>query len=216
MRSCNGSSMRATHALLAPALAAGALMLAPASAHADVDSLVTVGVGAQYAYVSAKSIAGDQAPERQYGFVSRLKVLRFLGAEATTNFDEDPHTQRDRILSPRYQVGAMLNLIPTEDFNLFLVGGTGAQRASDLFNAKGATTSFHAGPGLEIFIGSHVAVGGDFRFRMPGPSFIKEEVQDQISTQQALMATGGTPAKTIDANVGPRTWQANFTLSFYL
>ena len=66
-----------------------------------------------------------------------------------------------------------------------------------------------------VFVGSHVSIGGDVRFRMPGPAHIRAEVEEQISEQQALTATGESP-KPIEANVGPRTWQANFNLSFYL
>lgn len=189
---------------------------APAVAHADVDSLFTVGLGAQYSYLTPSVGARDDAPERMFGLVSRLKMLHFLGAEAATNFDQDPDTQGDRILSPRYQLGAMLNLVPTEDFNLFAVFGTGAQRAGDLFSLQGDTTSLHFGPGLEVFIGQHVAVGGDVRWRLPGPAYIRGEVEEQITTE-ALSRTGeAEEAPTVEANVGPRIWQANFTVSFYL
>lgn len=187
---------------------------APGEARADVDSLFTVGLGAQYSYLTPDVGARDEAPERMFGLVSRLKMLRFLGAEAATNFDQDPGSQGDRILSPRYQVGAMLNLVPTEDFNLFAVAGTGAQRAGDLFAWDGTSTSLHFGPGLEVFVGEHVALGGDVRWRMPGPAYIKEEVEAQITTE-ALTRTGGEPP-TVEANVGPRLWQANFTVSVYL
>lgn len=188
--------------------------VAPSEARADVDSLFTLGLGAQYSYLTPNVGARDNAPERMFGLVSRLKVLRFLGAEAATNFDQDPGSQSGRILSPRYQVGAMLNLIPTADFNFFGVVGTGAQRTNDLFAWDGPSTSLHFGPGLEVFVGEHVALGGDIRWRMPGAAYIQDEVEAQITTE-ALTTTDGAPA-TVEANVGPRVWQANFTVSFYL
>jgi hypothetical protein len=195
----------------------GALVAtAPGEARADVDSMFTLGVGAQYSYVAPDVGSQDGAPERMFGLVTRLKVLHFLGAEAGTNFDQDPGTQQNRILSPRYQVGAMLNLLPLEHFNLFAVGGTGAQRGGDLFDLEGKSTSFHFGPGLEVFVGDHVAVGGDVRWRMPGPGAVKEEVEARLATE-ALSRTGSAdePA-TLEIDAGPRVWQANFTVSFYL
>ena len=205
------------------ALTIGSVLLgicsAPGVAQADVDSLFTLGVGAQYGFLTDAVSDRDGAPERQLGLVSRLKILRFLGAEAATSFDQDPGSQSGRILSPRYQVGAMLNLVPTEHFNLFGVAGTGAQSAGDLFSVGGRTTSFHFGPGLEVFLGEHVAVGGDVRWRMPGPAYIRTEVEAQIEAQ-ALSWEENPEASSepieVEAKVGPRTWQANFTVSFYL
>jgi hypothetical protein len=197
---------------------AACVAASPGNARADVDDWFTLGLGAQYGYVASGSEDATEAPERQFGFVSRLKVLKFLGAEVTTSFDQDPGTQRERILSPRYQIGAMLNLVPTEYFNLFAVAGTGAQRAGDLFSVQGASTSLHFGPGLEVFVSDHVAVGGDVRWRLPGPAYIKDEVETQIESQADALGReapeGGTPA--IEADVGPRLWQANFTVSVYL
>jgi len=197
---------------------AALIAASPGTARAEVDDWFTLGLGAQYSYVGSGSEDAAEAPARQFAFVSRLKVLKFFGAEVTTAFDEDPNSQSDRILSPRYQIGAMLNLVPTEYFNLFAVAGTGAQSAGDLFSVKGASTSLHFGPGLEVFVSDHVAVGGDVRWRLPGPAYIKDEVEAQIESRtDALVREGqGTTAPSVEAEVGPRIWQANFTVSVYL
>lgn len=197
---------------------AALIAASPGTARADVDDWFTLGLGAQYGFVSSGSEDASEAPARQFGFVSRLKVLKFIGAEVTTAFDEDPGSQRDRILSPRYQIGAMLNLVPTEYFNLFGVAGTGAQSAGDLFSIDGATTSLYFGPGLEVFVTDHVAVGGDVRWRLPGPAYIKGEVEAQIESQADALSPEGLEAgaPAIEAEVGPRLWQANFTVSLYL
>ena len=194
-----------------------AAAVAPSAASADVDSLFTLGVGAQYAYVPSDAAGQEGAATRQMGLVSRAKILKFLGVEAATQIDQDPSTQQERLLSPRDQIGAMLNLIPTEHFNLFAVGGTGAHNAGDLFNSKAEDLSFHFGPGLEIFVGDHVALGADARFRMAGPTAIREKVESSIRqslTAEALTRDGAP--ETIDVDVGVKVWQANFTVSFYL
>jgi len=207
--------MNAQSALFAVLCSAAAVV--PTAAHADVDSLFTLGVGAQYAYVPTDAAGQEGAATRQMGLVSRAKILRFLGVEATTQIDQDPSTQEFRLLSPRYQIGAMLNLIPTEHFNLFAVGGTGAHSAGHLFNAKAEDLSFHFGPGLEIFVGDHIALGADARFRMAGPRAMREQVESAIGqslTAEALTRDGAP--ETIDVDVGIKVWQANFTVSFYL
>jgi hypothetical protein len=195
--------------------AATLLSIAPGAASADVDSLFTLGVGAQYAYVPTGAAAEDGAPTRQLGFVGRAKLLKFLGVEASTQFDQDPGTQNERLLSPRYQVGAMLNLVPTEYFNLFAVGGTGAHSPGALFDSQAEDMSFHFGPGLEVFVGDHVALGVDARFRMSGPAAIRKEVE---SIQQALRAEplSTEPQPPIEVEVGAKVWQANFMVAVYL
>jgi hypothetical protein len=181
-----------------------ALLLAAGTAGAASNSLLTAGVGAQYSYVSPDVASNPDAAGHQYGLVGRVKVLRFLGVEGVAQFDQDPKTQERRHLSPRFQLGAMLNLIPTSYFNLFAVAGLGAYRAGDLFNLDGRTTSFHGGPGLEVYLGDHVAVGGDVRFRVPGPHYLKEAVKRDLDTQP------------VQDMVGLHVWQANFTVSYYL
>lgn len=181
-----------------------ALALSAAPAAADSDSLLTLGVGAQYSYVSPQVAGTPEVAGHQYGLVGRLKVLRFLGVEGVTQLDQDPKTQADRHLSPRYQLGAMLNLLPTDYFTLFVVAGIGAHDAGDLFDLNGRSTSFHGGPGLEVYLGDHVALGGDVRFRVPGPHFVKDAVQREMSVEP------------VEELVNLRVWQANFTLAYYL
>lgn len=181
-----------------------ALAATPFTASADVDSLLTVGVGAQYSFVTDSVARDPEAPRRQYGLVGRIKMLRFLGLEVAGQLDENPHTQHERVLSPRYQLGVMLNLVPTRWFNLYVVGGLGAHAGSDLLDLDGETTSVHAGPGLELFFSEHLAVGLDVRFRAPGPNHVKAEVVDELS------------ARPVDEAVGLRVWQANVMAAWYL
>jgi hypothetical protein len=182
----------------------GGVMLTAGQAAADSNSWVTMGVGAQYSFVSPGVAENPDAAGHQYGLVGRLKLLRFLGVEGVAQLDQDPKTQEERHLSPRYQLAAMLNLVPTDYFNVFLAAGTGAYDAGDLFDLNGRSTSFHGGPGLELYFGDHVAVGGDVRFRMPGPHYIKEAVKRELAPEP------------VEDMVGLQVWQANFTVSYYL
>jgi hypothetical protein len=184
------------------AIVVGMFTAAPASA--AVDSWFTAGVGAQYSIVSDGVAQKTTTPGVQYGLVGRLKILKFLGIEMSTAFDQDPKTQDQRHLSPRYQIGAMVNVVPTRWFNLFVVAGTGAHGVGDLFDINGDTTSFHAGPGLEIFIGEHFAFGGDVRFRVPGPTWLKDQVKQELSLEPVNDAT------TLDV------WQVNLLAGVYL
>jgi len=180
------------------------LTLAAAPAVADSGDLLTVGLGGQFSYVTPGVAARETTAEHQYGFITRLKMLRFLGVEAVGQLDEDPNTQDQRILSPRFQLGLMLNLVPTDVFNFFVVAGTGAHNPADLFDLDGPTTSFQGGPGFEVFVGEHMALGADVRFRMPGPRFVKEEVLRTLSSAP------------VDKNVNLEVWQTNFSFSYYL
>ena len=183
-----------------------ALLLAAPAARAENNSWATVGVGAQFGYLPGGAPEAAQAlvPGHQYGVMMRAEAGRFLGLEFAAQLDQDPSTQDLRILSPRYQVGLIVNLIPTEWFDLYAAAGFGAHEGGDLFTLAGATTSLHAGPGLEVFVGDHLAVGADLRWRVPGPEYVKSQVRESLSTEP------------VDELVGLEVWQANLHLSWYL
>ena len=180
------------------------VLLMAGAARADNTSWFTAGVGAQYSFVPGSGAALPEQPGMQYGVVSRLKLLKFVGLEFTAQLDEDPNTQALRHLSPRYQLGAMLNVVPTRHFNLFVVGGLGAHSMADLVDPNGRTTSLHVGPGVEVYLGQHTALGGDVRWRAAGPSYVQARVREELS-----IAPVGELA-------GLDLWQVNFTLSWYL
>ena len=171
------------------------------------DSLLTLGVGAQYGFVSSSvSEESPDAPDHQYGLVTRLKLLRFIGLEAATQLDHDPGSQTSRLLSPRYQLGLMANL-PIRYVSIFAIGGIAAHNGGDLVSPSGATTSFHLGAGVEFFVGEHLALGGDLRYRVPGVRNVQERIE--------RIQTG------VDAPEAPEgglfdVWQINFTISYYL
>ncbi len=182
-------------------LAVVALTVAPALA--DSNSVVTLGVGAQYGFVSGSvSDAHRDAPEHQYGLVTRLKLIRFLGLEVATQLDQDPKTQDQRLLSPRFQLALMANVFPSDHVNIFVAGGLAAHEAGDLFDVSGETTSYHVGPGFELFAGPHLAFGGDLRARIPNAGAVRAQVEEELS---AAPITG-----LLDV------WQANLTVSYYL
>ncbi len=178
------------------------LLSLPAGAFADNNSLFTLGMGAQYAFAQPQQQNAAQT-KFQYGALGRLKLLRFLGVEASVLLDQDPKSQEKRLLSPRYQLGFMLNLIPTDYFHLYGIAGVGAHEFKDIHDMDGETTSFFMGPGLEIFLGEHLALGGDLRFRLQGPHQIKEEIRDEMSPEP------------VDRALSLEVWQGNFTLSYY-
>lgn len=189
--------MRLTRAITAVVV----LLATPALAASN--SVVTLGVGAQYGFVSGEvSDAHSDAPEHQYGLLARLKLVRFLGLEVASQLDHDPKTQGERLLSPRYQVSLMANLFPSDKVNIFVAGGLAAHELGDLFDASAETTSYHLGPGLELFLGEHLALGGDVRVRVPNAAHVRARVNDELS---AAPVTGIL-----------EVWQANLTISYYL
>ncbi len=182
-------------------ITAVALLAGPAIAASN--SVVTVGAGAQYGFVSGEvARAHDDAPEHQYGLLARLKIVRFIGLEIATQLDHDPKTQRGRLLSPRIQIALMANLFPSDYVNIFVVGGFASHDFGDLFDPNGRTTSYHVGSGLEFFLGDHLAVGGDIRARIPNADYVKAQVVDELSS---------APITGL-LNV----WQANLSFSYYL
>lgn len=180
-----------------------ALAVCAGPAVAASNSVVTAGAGVQYGFVSGDvAQQNPAAPEHQYGLVGRLKVIRFIGLELGAQLDQDPKTQRERLLSPRLQVALMANVFPSDYVNLFIAGGFASHELGDLFDPSGTTTSYHVGPGLEVFVGDHLAVGGDLRARIPNAGYVKAQVTDELS---AAPITG-----LLDV------WQANLTVAYYL
>ncbi|MFN3201764.1 MAG: hypothetical protein ACE366_25390 [Bradymonadia bacterium] len=183
-------------------IALGLCISGPAAA--DSDSWFTLGGGAHYSFVQDQVSENPEVGQMHYGLLTRAKILRFVGLEASWQLDHEAGSQADRILSPRYQLGLMLNLVPTKYFTLFGVLGTGAHEAGHLINLNGASTSLFTGGGLEVYLGDHVAVGFDLRFRLPGPYHLKEEVVEERSSEPLEEA--------LQFNV----WQANMMVAWYL
>ena len=172
-------------------------------ARAEVNDWFTAGLGARYGFGAAGD-ADAQQPAYQYGLVTRVKVLRFLGLELSHQLDDDPATQAQRALSPRHSLSLLLNLVPTDHFNLFVSAGFGAQNLGDLLDLNGRTTSLQAGPGLEVYLSDHVALGADVRWRVPGPNHLKREMLDTFS------------ADPLDDLFRAEDWQLSLSVSYYL
>lgn len=178
--------------------------LSATQAHANSDDWFTLGGGAQYSYVQGDVAQDPEVGQLQYGLLTRAKILRFVGLEASWQLDHEAGTQSERLLSPRYSLGLMLNLVPTEYFTLYGITGTGAHEVGHLIDLDGDTTSLFVGGGLEIYVGDHFAVGGDLRFRLPGPRHVKEEVVETRSSDPV------EDALRFDV------WQANVMVAWYL
>ncbi|MCA9546144.1 MAG: outer membrane beta-barrel protein [Myxococcales bacterium] len=184
-------------------LAALASLLTAAPALADNTSLITLGLGGQYGFGSPAAAEAPDAARYQYGVLTRVKLLRFIGLEFAAQLDEHPASQAERILSPRFQVGALLHVIPTDWFSLYAAAGLGAHALSDTLNLDGASTSIFVGPGLEVFLGDHLTLGLDVRVRAPGPHHLKREVVDTMSSE---------PLADL---VRLDQWQGNVSLAWY-
>ena len=173
-------------------------------ARADRHGLVALGAGPQFSYVPDKVSSIEETPSVQYGLVSRLKLLGITGIETTFQLDQDAGTQGSRHLSPRYQLGVLLNLVPTRYFTLFAVTGTGAHSVTDLWDINGESTSLHLGGGVEVFVERRYTVGMDLRFRVPGPRRVRELMKEERREDSVREA------------MSFRVWQVNLSAVFYL
>lgn len=185
------------------ALTLFASLLAAGPAVADNTSLITLGVGGQYGFGSPAAAEAPDAARYQYGVLTRVKLLRFIGLEFAAQLDEHPASQAERVLSPRFQIGALLHVIPTDWFSVYAAAGLGAHTLSDTLDLDGTTTSVFVGPGLEVYLGDHLTLGLDVRVRAPGPNHLKREVVDTMSSD---------PLQDL---VRLDQWQGNVSLAWY-
>jgi hypothetical protein len=147
------------------------------TAHAGSNSLFTLGFGAELGWGRHSPLDG----ERQNSFVgeitARLRIFRILGAQFAYNLASAEETG---VLSftHKFRITFALYLLPTEHVSIYVLGGYGARDIRDLGTLTGATNTYHAGVGTELYIGRRFAITLEYLWLIPGYASMEQAISD--------------------------------------
>lgn len=172
------------------------------SAHGGSNSLITLGFGAELGL----SRSNQPGLDSDYGFLAeitaRLRLFRFLGASFSYNLGSASGAG-ELSFSSKFRLTGLLYLYPGERASVYVIGGFGSRDIRDIVDLHGATTSYHIGAGIEIYLGRRFAFHADYLWVIPGSASIHQTIDSHTEeTVQALEAEAmgvepaATPAQT--------------------
>ena len=178
-------------------------------AMAGSDSIVAFGMGT-HTTVQYRSSFGqtESAVGFGQGLNARLRLLYIFGLEFGYDYNQLNSRDDFSVSAPALSWSGLLYLIPTKYFSLYLHGGLGGKSFSDIFSYKGGATSYHAGSGLEVYVGRHWTVTADFRIHVPGVT--------TVMTRSLKQGMNGTPPPTATEQYNFKNYQLSFGIKYYI
>ena len=160
-------------------------VLVASVASAGSKSLITFGLGTSVG-VSRHTPMGQDTKSAFSGELNlKLKMLHCLAVEFAYSPVDKLQTGDALTFDSRFRISAALYIIPTYPVNVYLKGGLGGGKFTDTFKAKGETTSYHAGAGLDWHIGDHFVLGAEFLLLIPGVTSITQTLSTQVTGEIA-------------------------------
>ncbi|MCA9518943.1 MAG: outer membrane beta-barrel protein [Myxococcales bacterium] len=136
--------------------------------------------------------------------------LRFnLQDEAAVTVDDGPQ------YAARYRTTALVYVVPTDVVSVYLGGGIGAVKGSELLSTGAAGSSYHAGIGAEWYVSDLVALDASFMMIIPGWRSVERDVERRADLEIARYKanpSGGTPTVPSDLPIGDYVSLNNFEL----
>ena len=155
------------------------LLALPGSPAALADtSWLELGVGTHTGFSRGKPTPGGTPSGPVAGATAQVRVLRIFGAELGLTLAERAGEREFEVLLPTYRVSALVVIMPKEQADLFLRVGLGANESGDLFDPRGATSSYHLGPGLELILLPRLFLSMDLLFHLPGVSPVRKRLEE--------------------------------------
>lgn len=137
---------------------------------ADEEDLGSFSIGPAGGYLRAK---GSDRGTWFGGVQARLRILRFLAAEASVTFHQSRYEDNDIVVTQYpVQLTAMLYIIPVGPVRPYILGGVGwyytrIDYRDDLDFIDDQTDHFfgvHLGAGVELMLGRHASIDVDARY----------------------------------------------------
>jgi len=157
---------------------------------ADVDDVVTLGVGAGMVYTAAPGQVDVSATAVHFNL--RAKVLYFLGVDlmlspGASNFESGQP-------KPRFRLSGLLYPITSRYFSFFLSGGMMASDFGDIIDFNAPTTYARAGGGFEFTFDGHYSLGIEGYWFVPGLGVVNGTLNNSLSeTGQLPTLTDAVP-----------------------
>ena len=130
----------------------------------------------------------------------RLRGLYALGMDLSVNLAGGTQAS-DQIPAYRHllRLSGLLYVVPLSEVSVYLLGGMGAGDAGDLMDPDGATTSYHAGIGLEVPVYDHIVVGAEYLMVVPGVRSVEASLERRFSVLRQQITGMGLPPESASA-----------------
>ncbi|PKN55086.1 MAG: hypothetical protein CVU56_23155 [Deltaproteobacteria bacterium HGW-Deltaproteobacteria-14] len=191
------------------------------TAHADADSILTVGVGTGVGYLHA----AQPGETGETTFVNqgniRLKMFSILGLDYSLDLGKGVQSAGDGELQygAKMRLTAIAYVVPTSKVSFYLGGGVGGANAGELFQLTGAGNSYHVGAGLEVYLSGHVSVDTSFYMVIPGVDSVSNHVEQQLALSAAAAGTSGataSPEPSVGDYVSPKNYELMIRVFLFL
>lgn len=178
-------------------------------------SWLTLGVGSSVGVAHSTATTGVA----QNSFLSelnlRLRMLKLFGVDLNYNMPGEKSIGTGETFASNFRLSALLFLVPTRWFSLYLSAGAGGTSLGDVFSSGLTGKSFHAGGGLEIYAGQHVAIAGEFLMVVPDVTRVVVSHQPLRVDEAGQLDWGETSSPSWSDYVGPQNYQFSFALRYY-
>jgi len=201
---------RTTHIAL---ILSSLLLAAPAQARNT--SLITMGFGSSVGMTHVNYISGATANDIVTELNMRLKLIKVLGVDINYNYLGEREGSNGEVFASRLRASALIYPVPTRYISWYLLGGLGASNFNDMFSKEITRKSYHAGTGLEIYVGDHFTLVAEFLMLIPDVSRIVLSKQPLEIGTDGKLPTSGIDAPDITDYISPNNFQINVGLKYF-
>lgn len=191
------------------------LAMVAVPAQASNTSLVTLGFGSQLGVARYQPLQGAAGAQMVSELNLRLKLLRILGVDATYNLGGEQAVGGGEVFASQYRISALLYPIPTNVLSVYLSGGIGGSSVGDMTNDSLTSKSFHAGGGLEIYLGDHFTLTGEFLILVPDVNRIAMTRQPIRLDEQGNLPLSNMATPSAADYISAENFQINLGLKFF-
>lgn len=130
----------------------------------------------------------------------RVRGLYALGVDLSVNLTGGTQAS-DQIPAYRHllRLSGLVYILPLEEVSVVLLGGMGAGEAGDFMHPDGATTSYHAGIGLEVPVYDHIVVGGEYLMIVPGVGSVEASLERRFGVLRQQITSKNLPPDSASA-----------------
>lgn len=182
--------------LLLGALTAALVLTAPRGVRASNQSIVTLGFGVDFGLLRYVGSGTDFEETVAAEVSARARLFRIFAV--AFSYNPIPAEGGELGLGASFRLTGFFYMVPTRWFSLYLLGGLGSRDITELFDVEGDGSTFHAGAGLEIYLGRHFAINVEYHWLIPGVSTIRghaEQTASEVETSvtEAYESGGAIP-----------------------
>jgi hypothetical protein len=188
--------------MIARALIVLALVSNARVARADSDSLLTLGIGTGFGVIDTVTSAGVVTSDVRL----RARILRGLGLEVSYDPKQSTQAADAAVHEAPLRVSGLFYIVPTSPVGAYLKLGVAAPSPATL-GLVGSDVTYHAGGGIEIYLGDHLVLGAEAVVIIP-------TAKDSLEASQ--QGADGRELRLRLSDIRSGNYRAMATLMYYM